>query len=579
MDTKKEIKRWSEFIALEQDVRKELEAIMEDESALEDSFYRELAFGTGGMRGEIGPGPNRMNTYTVRKAAEGLARFIEKRGEDAKSRGVAIAFDSRHKSAKFAHEAAITLGAHGIKAYVFHDLRPTPELSFAVRYLQAEAGIVITASHNPPEYNGFKVYGADGGQFPPELAEELVDCVSSIEDELTIEVGDEAKLKAAQMYEVISDEIDHAYNEALKTILLQPDLAKDKGKELNIVFTPLHGTANHSVRRVLEETGFTNVAVVKEQELPDPEFTTVKSPNPEEHAAFALAIEYGKRMDADVLLATDPDADRVGVAVKNTEGEYIVLTGNQTGALMLDYLLEQRKSTNSLPENGVVLKTIVTSELGKAIADAYGLTTIDTLTGFKFIGEKMGDYERTGEHDFLFGYEESYGYLIGDFVRDKDAVQACLFAAELALHYKEKGMTVYEGLIDVYHKYGFYREGLHSLTLKGKEGAEKITSILLSLRQEPPKHMGGIDVARVEDYERSSVLTIATGASAAINLPSSNVLKYVLEDGSWFCVRPSGTEPKVKFYFGVVGKNLEDSESKIMQLQQAVMAYMEAFIH
>lgn len=577
MNTANEIKRWNEFPSLEQDIRQELDEVLKDEKRLEDCFYKTLAFGTGGMRGEIGPGPNRMNTYTVRKAAEGLARFISKRGAGGKARGVVIAYDSRHKSAKFAHEAALTLGAHGIKAYVFHDLRPTPELSFAVRYLQAEAGIVITASHNPPEYNGFKVYGADGGQFPPQLADELVECVNSIEDELMIEVEDETKLKAAQLYEVVSTEIDDAYNEELKSILLQPELLKEKGSELKIVFTPLHGTANNPVRRILEDVGFSNVSVVQEQELPDPSFSTVTSPNPEEHAAFARAIEYGERENADILLATDPDADRVGLAVKNLKGEYEVLTGNQTGALMLDYLLEQKKAASTLPENGVILKTIVTSEIGAAIANTYGLTTLDTLTGFKFIGEKMGEFERTGEFQFLFGYEESYGYLIGDFVRDKDAIQACLFAAELALHYQTKGLTVYEALQQVFEKYGFYREGLQSLTLKGKEGSEKMASILTSLRNQPPKTMAETAVVRVEDYQSSTALSVADGLTEDIDLPNSNVLKYILADESWFCVRPSGTEPKIKFYFGVKGQSLEQSTHKLEQLEQAVMNYMEAF--
>ncbi|WP_059102842.1 phospho-sugar mutase [Shouchella shacheensis] len=578
MNVAEEVKRWNSFSALEKDVRKQLNEMLEKEEELADCFYRTLAFGTGGMRGEIGPGPNRMNTYTVRKAAEGLAQFIEKRGEVAKSRGVVIAFDSRHKSPQFAHEAARTLGAHGIKCYVFHDLRPTPELSFAVRYLQAEAGIVITASHNPPEYNGFKVYGADGGQFPPEPAEELVTFVEGIEDELTIEVADETELKAKQLYQVISTDVDDAYNEQLQSILMQPKLAKEQGGDVKIVFTPLHGTANILTRRVLEESGFSHVTVVPEQELPDPEFSTVSSPNPEEHAAFELAIQYGNEEQADLLLATDPDADRVGLAVKNEQDEYVVLTGNQTGALLLDYLLEQKKEQDTLPENGVVLKTIVTSEIGRNIADAYGLTTVDTLTGFKFIGEKMGQYEKSGEHRFLFGYEESYGYLIGDFVRDKDAVQACLLAAEVALHYKKQGMTVYQGLQQVFRKYGFYREGLESLTLKGKEGAEKIASILSSLRHEPPTKMNGTTVASVEDYDARTRTWLAKGKSESLALPASNVLKYKLNDGSWFCVRPSGTEPKVKFYFGVVGESETDSVEKLASLQKSVMSYMNAYI-
>ncbi|MED4129546.1 MULTISPECIES: phospho-sugar mutase [Shouchella] len=577
MNYQKLAKKWNDYSALEPDVREELTELLQDEKALEDAFYTTLAFGTGGMRGLIGPGPNRMNTYTVRKAARGLASFIAKRGEGAKARGVVIAFDSRHKSAKFAHEAALTLGAQGIKAYVFHDLRPTPELSFAVRHLQAEAGIVITASHNPPEYNGFKVYGSDGGQFPPALADELVDCVNEIEDELGIAVGDENQLKATQLYEIISADIDDAYNEELKSILLQKDLIKEAGDQLKIVFTPLHGTANIPVRRVLEDVGFSQVSVVKEQELPDPNFSTVSSPNPEEHAAFKEAIRYGDAEGADILLATDPDADRVGLAVKNDADDYVVLTGNQTGALMLDYLISIKDAGGTLPDNGIVLKTIVTSEIGRAIAERYQLTSLDTLTGFKFIGEKIGEYERTGDYQFLFGYEESYGYLIGDFVRDKDAVQACLFAAELALHYKQKGLTVYEALQQVFEKYGFYREGLESLTLKGKEGVEKIAAIMTSLRENPPESMAGLSINKIEDYETGLSISPESQKTTPIDLPSSNVLKYFLEQDAWFCVRPSGTEPKVKFYFGVKGESLEDSEQKLQQLKDAVMAYIHQY--
>ncbi|KQL55843.1 MULTISPECIES: phospho-sugar mutase [Bacillaceae] len=577
MNYKELAKKWNDHSALEPDVREELTELVQDEKALEDAFYTTLAFGTGGMRGIIGPGPNRMNTYTVRKAARGLASFIAKRGEGAKARGVVIAFDSRHKSAKFAHEAALTLGAQGIKAYVFHDLRPTPELSFAVRHLQAEAGIVITASHNPPEYNGFKVYGSDGGQFPPALADELVDCVNEIEDELGIAVGDENQLKATQLYEIISADVDDAYNEELKSILLQKELIKEAGDQLKLVFTPLHGTANIPVRRVLEDVGFSQVTVVKEQELPDPNFSTVSSPNPEEHAAFKEAIRYGEAEGADILLATDPDADRVGLAVKNDTGDYIVLTGNQTGALMLDYLLSIKEAEGTLPNNGIVLKTIVTSEIGRAIAERYQLTSLDTLTGFKFIGEKIGEYERTGDYQFLFGYEESYGYLIGDFVRDKDAVQACLFAAELALHYKQKGLTVYEALQQVFEKYGFYKEGLESLTLKGKEGVEKIAGIMTSLRENPPESMAGLSINKIEDYETGLSLSPENQKTTPIDLPSSNVLKYFLEQDAWFCVRPSGTEPKVKFYFGVKGESLEESEQKLQQLKDAVMAYIHQY--
>ncbi|GAF22300.1 LOW QUALITY PROTEIN: phosphomannomutase [Bacillus sp. JCM 19047] len=574
MNYQKLAKKWNDYSALEPDVREELTELLQDEKALEDAFIQHHL--AQEMRGLIGPGPNRMNTYTVRKAARGLASFIAKRGEGAKARGVVIAFDSRHKSAKFAHEAALTLGAQGIKAYVFHDLRPTPELSFAVRHLQAEAGIVITASHNPPEYNGFKVYGSDGGQFPPALADELVDCVNEIEDELGIAVGDENQLKATQLYEIISADIDDAYNEELKSILLQKDLIKEAGDQLKIVFTPLHGTANIPVRRVLEDVGFSQVNVVKEQELPDPNFSTVSSPNPEEHAAFKEAIRYGDAEGADILLATDPDADRVGLAVKNDADDYVVLTGNQTGALMLDYLISIKDAGGTLPDNGIVLKTIVTSEIGRAIAERYQLTSLDTLTGFKFIGEKIGEYERTGDYQFLFGYEESYGYLIGDFVRDKDAVQACLFAAELAFITNKKG-TVYEALQQVFEKYGFYREGLESLTLKGKEGVEKIAAIMTSLRENPPESMAGLSINKIEDYETGLSISPESQKTTPIDLPSSNVLKYFLEQDAWFCVRPSGTEPKVKFYFGVKGESLEDSEQKLQQLKDAVMAYIHQY--
>jgi phosphoglucomutase len=576
MNWRARYEKWNNFFALETELKDALTTIEGDEQALEDCFYKDLEFGTGGMRGEIGPGPNRMNTYTIRRAAEGLARYISAHGQEAKERGVAIAFDSRHKSPEFAKAAALTLGKHGIQTYLFHDLRPTPELSYAVRKLNAFGGIVVTASHNPPEYNGFKVYGPDGGQLPPGPADELVNYVNSIEDELTIEVADEMELKGQRLLQVISDEIDDAYNEELKSILVQPDLLKEAGKDVKIVFTPLHGTANISVRRVLSEVGFPHVTVVAEQELPDPQFSTVTSPNPEEHAAFALAIEYGEKEGADLLLATDPDADRVGLAIKNNEGKYIVLTGNQTGALLLDYILSQKEKQGTLPANGIVMKTIVTSELGRTIAEHYGITALDTLTGFKFIGEKIGQFEQSGEHTFLFGYEESYGYLIGDFVRDKDAVQACLAAAELAAYYKSRNMSIYEGLLEMYEKYGYYQESLQSLTLKGKAGVEKINSIIASFRVEPPIELNGIRVAYIEDYQSRESKDVSIAQASAIELPKSNVLKYKLEDGSWFCIRPSGTEPKVKFYFGVQKATHEESKQSLQALEQAVMNRVHA---
>ncbi|MFB9757538.1 phospho-sugar mutase [Ectobacillus funiculus] len=571
MNWKQTYEIWVNFPQLDQEVKQSLEAIGQNEKELEDCFYKNLEFGTGGMRGEIGPGTNRMNIYTVRKASEGLARFIESYGEAAKRRGVAIAYDSRHKSPLFAMEAAKTLASHGIQTYVFEELRPTPELSFAVRELNAFSGIVITASHNPPEYNGYKVYGEDGGQLPPKEADMVIAKVDEVENELEIVVETEEALKAKGLIIMVGEEMDERYVEQLKTISVNPELSEEIGEKLKIVFSPLHGTSNKPVRKALAALGYKNITIVKEQELPDANFSTVKSPNPEEHEAFELAIQYGKEIDADILVATDPDADRLGVAVKNTEGEYIVLTGNQTGALMLEYLLSQKKEKSVLPENGIVLKTIVTSEIGREVAKAYGLDTVDTLTGFKFIGEKIKEYETTGEYVFQFGYEESYGYLIGDFVRDKDAVQATIFAIEVAAYYKKRGMTLYEGLLEVFAKYGFYREGLKSLTLKGKDGTKQIANLLASFRVETPTEFGGQKVVTAEDYKVSIKINTADGSTEDIHLPKSNVLKYHLEDGSWVCLRPSGTEPKVKFYFGVKGTSVEDSEAKLNEISNAFM--------
>ncbi|WP_273835769.1 phospho-sugar mutase [Guptibacillus sedimenti] len=572
MDWKNAYKRWTSATSLDEELKKDLEALSGQDKALEDAFYKNLEFGTGGMRGEIGPGTNRMNLYTIRKASEGLAQYIDANGEEYQKRGVAIAYDSRHKSPEFAMEAAKTLATHGIQTYVFEELRPTPELSFAVRTLNACAGIVITASHNPPEYNGYKVYGEDGGQLPPKAASEVISYVDGIENELEVNVSSERELKDKGLIQMIGAEIDRQYVEQLKTLRVNQSLLSEMGEQLKIVFTPLHGTANIPVREGLKAYGFNNVTVVKEQEMPDPNFSTVSSPNPEEHAAFELAIQYGEQQDADILLATDPDADRVGIAVKNKEGKYVVLTGNQTGALLLNYIITQKKENGELPQNGAVLKTIVTSEIGRKIAEDNGLTSYDTLTGFKFIGEKIKEFETTGEHTFLFGYEESYGYLVGDFVRDKDAVQACLVAAEVAAFYKSKGMTLYEGLLEVFEQYGYYQEGLESLTLKGKEGAEKIVSLLAKFREDPPTEAAGLTVQSVEDYEISKRTYLGQDKSEQIDLPTSNVLKYKLEDGSWFCLRPSGTEPKVKFYFGVNGDNLEHSQSKLAELRKSVMS-------
>lgn len=579
MNWKTKLDKWLTFNGLDAELREELLVMKENEKKAEDAFYKNLEFGTGGMRGELGPGTNRLNVYMVRKATEGLARYIEESGEAAKKKGVVVAYDSRHKSPEFALEVAKVLGQHDIKTYVFDELRPTPELSYAVRYLKAFAGIVITASHNPPEYNGYKVYGEDGGQLPPIAADNIISHINHIENELSISVKQEQELLEKGLLTYIGAEVDAAYTEILKTIQLNHERIQQVGNELKIVFTPLHGSGNKLVREGLKEFGFTNVTVVKEQELPDANFSTVKSPNPEEHEAFELAIQYGKEIDADILMGTDPDADRLGVAVKNEKGEYVVLTGNQMGALMLHYLLEQKQKQNILPENGVVIKTIVTSEIGRAIANSFGLETIDTLTGFKFIGEKINEFEQTKEYRFQFGYEESYGYLIGDFVRDKDAVQSAIFAAEVAAFYKGQGKSLYDGLLEIFKKYGFYKESLYSLTLKGKDGAEQIERILSSFRYNSPTKVSGKKVTIIEDYQSRKRKNMEFNILEDIHLPQSNVLKYYLNDGSWFTVRPSGTEPKIKFYFGVKGHSLDDSSLILQKLRKEVLELVENSIN
>ncbi|QSF97835.1 phospho-sugar mutase [Bacillus paralicheniformis] len=568
--------RWKNKENLDSELKSLLLEAEGNEKELEDCFYKKLEFGTAGMRGEIGPGPNRMNVYTVRKASAGLAAYIGANGKEAKKRGVVIAYDSRHKSPEFAMEAAKTLAENGVQTYVFDELRPTPELSFAVRELNAFAGIVITASHNPPEYNGYKVYGEDGAQLPPADADKLIGYVNAIENELEIEAGDEAALTEKGLIKIIGEEIDQAYLDKLTSISVNPDLAKET--EVKVIFTPLHGTANKSVRRGLKALGYEHVTVVPEQELPDPDFSTVSSPNPEEHAAFEYAIRLGEEKGADILIGTDPDADRLGVAVKDQEGRYAVLTGNQTGALLLHYLLSQKQQKGTLPDNGVVLKTIVTSEMGRDIAASFGLDTIDTLTGFKFIGEKIKQFEASGEYAFQFGYEESYGYLIGDFARDKDAVQAALLAVEVCAFYKKQGKSLNDGLLELYQTFGFYREGLKSLTLKGKEGAEQIAAILSTFREQPPLSIAGKDVVSAEDYLTGKRTLLKENKTETIDLPTSNVLKYFLEDGSWFCLRPSGTEPKVKFYFAVKGPTNEDSEALLHQLTDEVMKKIDDIV-
>jgi phosphoglucomutase len=573
LNWKNNFEKWRDFSRLEGSLKKEMFNF--SDISLEDAFYKNLEFGTGGMRGELGPGINRMNIYTVRKASEGLARYIEKHGEEAKSRGVVIAYDSRHKSPEFAIEAAKTLATHGIKTYVFEELTPTPELSFAIRHLHAFSGIVITASHNPREYNGYKVYGEDGAQLIPEEADKVIQKVNEVKNELEIFVQPEEELKEKGMIQIIGEKVDRFYLDQLLTISESPEISTDVN--LSIVFSPLHGTGLKMVEQGLSALGYQNVHVVKEQSAPDPGFSTVKSPNPEEKEAFRLAIRDGKEKNADILIATDPDADRLGVAVKGRNGEYVLLTGNQTGAILMDYILSRKQAKGTMPTNGRVFKTIVTSELGRKVAEAYGATVEDVLTGFKFIGEKIKTYEKTGEFEFLFGYEESYGYLIGDFARDKDAIQAVLMAVEAAAYYKKQGKTLYDVLLVLYERFGFYQEGLESLTLKGKEGSEQIQSILKSFRENPLTELCGIPVETSEDYKSS--IRKSAGKVEIISLPKSNVIKYFLQDSSWICLRPSGTEPKIKFYFSVVGNSLEDSQLKLNQLKEELMLRIDNMLN
>nr|WP_106783766.1 phospho-sugar mutase [Lysinibacillus timonensis] len=543
--------------------KSELEAILDKNAEIEDRFYQTVPFGTGGMRGLLGAGTNRINYHTIRLVAEGLARQIEGQGEEAKVRGVVIAYDTRHFSQEFAYETAGVLASHGIQSYIFTESRPTPELSFAVRYLHAVAGVVITASHNPKEYNGFKVYGEDGAQLTPAFADEIVAHMDAVDNIFDIRSMAKEELLASGNCTEVLDKIDVAYNNALMSLMQR----KDIDKNVNIVYTPLHGAGLKPTLRGLQESGFTNVHIVEEQAVQDGAFPTVSYPNPEEQAAFEMAIQLGNKTGAELLLATDPDADRLGVAVKDAEG-YRLLSGNQLGALLLHYLLSTKKENGTLPANGAMVKTIVTSEMGKAIADSFGVTTINTLTGFKFIAEQMAHFEETGEYTFLFGYEESYGYLAGDFVRDKDAVQIALLTAEMAAYYKTEGKTLLNVLEDLYNQYGEYREKLISLIFEGLEGQQKIGQIMTNLRESSPKEIAGLKVMRVEDYE-SGVATLEDGSKEQITLPKSNVLKFILEDGSWICARPSGTEPKCKFYIGLINQD----EAIVNQIEQAILAY------
>lgn len=566
---------WGNFEDLETNLKEELVSLAENEKMLEDAFYAPLEFGTAGMRGVLGVGVNRMNIYTVRQATEGLARFMDSLGEETKKRGVAIAFDSRHQSPEFAMEAAKTLGAHGIPSYVFESLRPTPELSFAVRFKNAYAGIMITASHNPAEYNGYKVYGEDGGQMPPKEADALTEYVRGIKNSLTIDVLSEEDLKKSNLLTILGEDVDAPYLELVKTVTVNSDLVKEMSKEMKLVFTPLHGTGQMLGERALKNAGFASISVVPEQAIPDPNFPTIKSPNPEEHSAFEYAIRLGEKENADVLVATDPDADRLGIAVKVPAGHYEVLSGNQIASLMLHYLLTAQKEAGTLPSNGVVLKSIVSSELATAIAKSFSIKMVDVLTGFKFIAEKIKQYEMDHTQTFLFGFEESYGYLVKPFVRDKDAIQALVLVAEVAAFYKKQGKTMYDGLQDIYATYGYYEEKTISVTLAGIEGSAKIKALMAKFREEAPIEFAGISVASMEDFDASQRI-YSDGKVEIIDMPAANVLKYSLADGSWIAIRPSGTEPKIKFYIAAVASSAIEVDKKVAEFEKTIQTLINA---
>ena len=562
--------KWEKFEGLEDYLKTQLENFSEKEK--EEAFYAPLEFGTAGMRGIVGPGINRMNIYTVRQATEGLARLIETYGEEAKKRGVAIAHDSRHFSPEFALESAKVLVKHGIKAYVFEDLRPTPELSYAVRHLHTFAGIMITASHNPAAYNGYKVYGEDGGQMPPKDADALTEYVRQVENPLAVDVVTKEELEQSALFEWIGEAVDAAYLEEIKSVSVNPSLLSDT-KDLSVVYTPLHGTGLMLTKRALDQAGFTGLQIVSEQAVPDGDFTTVKSPNPEEAGAFEYAIRLGEETKADVLLATDPDADRMGAAVRQPDGTYQVITGNQIAAILLDYLLFAHQKVGTLPANAAAVKSIVSSELPTVIAEHYGAKMVNVLTGFKFIAEQIKNYEETNAHTFMFGFEESYGYLVQPFVRDKDAIQAVLLLTEVAAHFKSEGKTLYDGLQALYEKYGYFLEKTISVTVQGLEGPAKIKALLDGLRKEVPSNFGGIKVAVAQDFAVNQQVD-SQGVISEIGLPTSNVLKYILEDGSWIAVRPSGTEPKIKFYMGVKATTQEEAEEKLAKFQKDLDTYI-----
>lgn len=559
--------KWVDFNQLPDYLRKDLEAM--DEKTKEDAFYTNLEFGTAGMRGYIGAGTNRINIYVVRQATEGLAKLIETKGDEAKNRGVAIAYDSRHFSPEFAQDSARVLAEHGIKSYVFESLRPTPELSFAVRHLNAFAGIMVTASHNPAPFNGYKVYGEDGGQMPPADADALTDFIRAIDNPFAIEVADFEAAKSEGLIEIIGEAVDAEYLKEVKEVNINQDLIDKFGKDMKIVYTPLHGTGEMLARRALAQAGFQSVQVVEAQAKADPDFSTVKSPNPESQAAFALAEELGCQVDADVLVATDPDADRLGVEIRQADGSYWNLSGNQIGALIAKYILEAHKQAGTLPDNAALAKSIVSTELVTKIAESYGATMFNVLTGFKFIAEKIQEFEDTGNHTYMFGFEESFGYLIKPFVRDKDAIQAVLIVAEIAAYYRSRGLTLADGIDEIFKEYGYFAEKTVSVTLSGVDGAAEIKKIMDKFRTSAPADFNATPISLTEDFLELTARD-KDGQVTTLTTPPSNVLKYTLADDSWIAVRPSGTEPKIKFYIATVGQTLEEAETKIATIEKEI---------
>ena len=568
--------KWLDFAELPAYLRDELVSM--DEKTKEDAFYTNLEFGTAGMRGLIGAGTNRINIYVVRQATEGLAQLIDSKGEEAKKRGVAIAYDSRHFSPEFAFESAQVLAAHGIKSYVFESLRPTPELSFAVRHLHTFAGIMITASHNPAPFNGYKVYGEDGGQMPPADADALTDYIRAIDNPFTVKLADLEDSKASGLIEIIGENVDAEYLKEVKDVNINQDLINEYGRDMKIVYTSLHGTGEMLARRALAQAGFDAVQVVEAQAVPHADFLTVKSPNPENQDAFALAEELGRNVDADVLVATDPDADRLGVEIRQPDGSYLNLSGNQIGAIIAKYILEAHKTAGTLPANAALCKSIVSTELVTKIAESYGATMFNVLTGFKFIGEKIHEFETQHNYTYMFGFEESYGCLIGTHARDKDAIVATMALCEAAAYYKSKGMNLWDAMVDMYERYGYYKDDIKSISLSGIEGLAKIQSILEALRQNPPAEIGGYKVVSRRDYKKDEIIDLATGETKPTGLPSSNVLYYDMTDDAWLCVRPSGTEPKIKFYYGIKGTSLADADEKSEALGQAVLAMIDSMM-